>query len=456
MSENEVLFNETQLVAIGSLKPYDKNPRRGNVKAIADSLTLNKQYRPIVVQKKTKKILAGNHTWQAAKALGWTKIAVVFIDVNDEEAKRIVLADNRTTDLAGYDDKILADLLKSLGSHEGTGYSESDMQAILGATEEAMSAVGDMGYDDLTFEEVLTASDNASTGRSPSMLFPADIDGDEEVSLKTGDDFEDADEHFRTSALQLTDDIYFEFGKNKYDIPHYRSDMFVESLPKMLQTWGGREASTDDGVSTYLWNYGLASSTGVPFDRAILAFFTHDFKWEGWWDKPAIYTTKVLNLGVRMAISPDFSIWWDDPKILQLYSIYRSQWFGRYFQEAGIRTIPRVGMHNNQEMLDISLMGIPKGVPVVGMQLQTVDPKNPDEMKAAVEGIQYIHDKIEPGQFLVYGGGTAEKIVEMYNGRGINIRFLENYAAVRRNAGVFGTGREIERQRNEQNKQSAD
>ncbi len=449
MSENEVLFTETKMVPVTSLKPYDKNPRKGNVRAIAESLSTNKQYRPIVVQQKTKKILAGNHTWQAAKALGWSQIAVVFVDVSDEEAKRIVLADNRTTDLAGYDDKVLAELLKSLGDPEGTGYTESDMQAIIGATQEAMSVVAEMAMDDSSFEEIVNASEVASGARSPQILPRSGIETDEYGNVLTGDAFEDAPEEFVASALQLTDDINFEKGVNKYDIPVFRRDMLVESLPKMLRTWGGREAGEEDGVSHYLWNYGLASSTGVPFDRAILAFYTHDFKWEVWWDKPAVYTTKVLNLGVRMAVAPDFSIWFEDPMIMSMYNIFRIQWMGRFMQEAGIRVIPNVGPLHTQELMDLSLLGIPKNPPVVAMQLQTVDANNPVEVQKAIDSIQYIHDKIHPGEWIVYGGGTAEKIVNTFDGKGINLRFLENYAAVRRNAGVFGTGREIERKRKE-------
>ena len=78
---SDILFERTQLVPLTSLKTYDKNPRKGNVKAIAESLKTNKQYRPIVVQKKSKKILAGNHTFKAAKELGWKEIAVVMTQI---------------------------------------------------------------------------------------------------------------------------------------------------------------------------------------------------------------------------------------------------------------------------------------------------------------------------------------------------------------------------------------
>jgi DNA modification methylase len=119
-------------VDIGTLKPYPGNPRQGDVEAIAHSLSKNGQYRPIVVRAETLEILAGNHTWKAAKHLGWPTIAVSFIhELTDDEAKRIVLADNRYSDLATYDPQALADLLTSLEDPDGTGYAASDIESLL-------------------------------------------------------------------------------------------------------------------------------------------------------------------------------------------------------------------------------------------------------------------------------------------------------------------------------------
>jgi hypothetical protein len=50
------------------------NVRQGDIGAISESLKAHGQYRPIVVDKRTNRILAGNHTWKAAKSLGWTQI----------------------------------------------------------------------------------------------------------------------------------------------------------------------------------------------------------------------------------------------------------------------------------------------------------------------------------------------------------------------------------------------
>lgn len=114
-------------VPVSGLKPYGKNPRRGNVEMIKESLELHGQYKPIVVRTGTNEVLAGNHTLKAAKELGWTDIAATFVDVDDDKAARIVLVDNRSNDVAGYDDEVLQELLESLPDLAGTGFSPDDL-----------------------------------------------------------------------------------------------------------------------------------------------------------------------------------------------------------------------------------------------------------------------------------------------------------------------------------------
>lgn len=119
---------------IDSVSPHPRNVRQGDIGAISHSLEVNGQYRPIVVHKSTNHILAGNHTWKAAKALGWTKIAATFVDCSDDDAMRILLADNKANDLATYDDQGLMDLLKHMVVNhnlEGTLYEPSDLDDLI-------------------------------------------------------------------------------------------------------------------------------------------------------------------------------------------------------------------------------------------------------------------------------------------------------------------------------------
>ena len=126
----------SEAVPPGTLNPYHRNPRHGDVDAIASAVDALGQYKPIVVNKGTltgrpNEILAGNHTHQAITRLGLPTIDVVWLDVDDATAAKIVVADNRTGDLAGYDHDVLFDLLQGLQTLEGTGFSQTDYDSLI-------------------------------------------------------------------------------------------------------------------------------------------------------------------------------------------------------------------------------------------------------------------------------------------------------------------------------------
>jgi ParB-like chromosome segregation protein Spo0J len=114
-------------VPLKSLKAWPKNPRTHDLDSLKASLEANGQFRPILIQKSSGRIIAGHGTWQAAKALGWTDVTVQRLDVDDEAAKRILVADNRTSDHAGYNEGGLLKILESLPSLTGTGFSDESL-----------------------------------------------------------------------------------------------------------------------------------------------------------------------------------------------------------------------------------------------------------------------------------------------------------------------------------------
>jgi hypothetical protein len=115
---------------VDKLQEYPNNARRGNIAMLVESLKTNTQYKPIVVQKSTNYVLAGNHILRAAKQLGWERIYAVFIDCDYDQGLRIVLADNRASDLGEYNDDILKLLLESVTDFKGTGYTEDDLKEL--------------------------------------------------------------------------------------------------------------------------------------------------------------------------------------------------------------------------------------------------------------------------------------------------------------------------------------
>ncbi len=88
-----------------------------NLEAIKGSLTQFGQRKPIVIGAGNV-VIAGNGTLAAAKSLGWNEIEVVRVpdDWTPEQAKAFALADNRTAELATWDNAVLQQQLSELES----------------------------------------------------------------------------------------------------------------------------------------------------------------------------------------------------------------------------------------------------------------------------------------------------------------------------------------------------
>ena len=117
------------------------NPRRGNIDAVAESMETNGVYQPVIINRGTHtgremEVIAGNHRVQAAQKLGLESIPAIVLDITDSEAKRIALADNRTSDLAEYDAQALLDMLDDLDDLVGTGYDLDDLDELRADLEE--------------------------------------------------------------------------------------------------------------------------------------------------------------------------------------------------------------------------------------------------------------------------------------------------------------------------------
>lgn len=131
---------EIETVRMRDLRLFSGNARRGDVDKIAQSLEVNGQYKPIVVNRGTKtdtanEVLAGNHTVMAAQKLGWKEIDAVFVDVDRTTAVRIVLVDNQASDSASNDNEALLSLLQEVGDLAGSAFEQSDLDALLALVE---------------------------------------------------------------------------------------------------------------------------------------------------------------------------------------------------------------------------------------------------------------------------------------------------------------------------------
>ena len=126
------------IIDIDTTKPDTRNTRKHNernINAIKDSLRLYGQRKPIICNAKTKIIEAGNGLWTAAKSLGWTEIAAIFVDDDAKTAKSYGIMDNQAALLSEWDWSNLKDTFETLddGSFDltATGFTDTEIEDIM-------------------------------------------------------------------------------------------------------------------------------------------------------------------------------------------------------------------------------------------------------------------------------------------------------------------------------------
>lgn len=237
------------LVRPAELNIFHRNPRKGDVKAIAASLKAHDQYKPIVVNRGTHtgrpfEVLAGNHTLMAIRDLAeqypddprWGDVLVHWLDVDDDRCNRIVAADNQTAQLGGFDFQELAGLLEDIGEVNlaDIGFSDEDFADLKARLEESAldlppkpEGLQDTSTNPNTADPDRHDSYEATTTRTMILAMPIpqfvwaqeqlaamradwDIDNNTDVVLElisrdTGIEIPDADAQVSADAIEQAD-----------------------------------------------------------------------------------------------------------------------------------------------------------------------------------------------------------------------------------------------------------
>lgn len=98
------------------LKPYEKNPRQNDdaVEYVANSIKQFGFKVPLVIDKNNV-IVAGHTRYKASKQLGLKEVpCIVADDLTPAQIKAFRIAENKTNDLASWDDDLLGEELKDI------------------------------------------------------------------------------------------------------------------------------------------------------------------------------------------------------------------------------------------------------------------------------------------------------------------------------------------------------
>lgn len=130
----------TERTPVDDLREHPDNYNQGVINLIADSLRVHGMVRPILVSVGTPgipdgTIIAGAHTWKAAKSLDWDEVATTYRSFPSEDyAVRYLVADNETARAAAKNREKLKAILDPIAETttgdilSGTGVSEEEYQ----------------------------------------------------------------------------------------------------------------------------------------------------------------------------------------------------------------------------------------------------------------------------------------------------------------------------------------
>lgn len=137
-------------------------------------------------------------------------------------------------------------------------------------------------------------------------------------------------------------------------------------------------------------------------ENYIACFYYDDFKFMAAWRNPDKYVEKLREF--KAVVSPNFSLYTDFPRALQILSCCRRQWVGAYWQMLGLDVIPNV-CWGDKKSFDYCFLGIPSGgvvsVSTVGVK---ADPEwNGTAGNMFMDGYNEMMRRLHPSVVLFYG-----------------------------------------------------
>lgn len=143
--------------------------------------------------------------------------------------------------------------------------------------------------------------------------------------------------------------------------------------------------------------FNYAKGCKSPGDVGI-HFFLDDAQFVRVWNSPDTYIPLLSKF--RYLCAPDFSMYSDMPKVLQIYNHYRKHWLATYWQELGLTVIPTISW-STPDSFEWCFDGEPKNsivaVGTAGTQISKAS------RAAFMAGYMAMLERLDPCEVLVFG-----------------------------------------------------
>lgn len=132
-------------------------------------------------------------------------------------------------------------------------------------------------------------------------------------------------------------------------------------------------------------------------------FFVDDYQFNRLWTNIDRYVPMLSEF--QYVMSPDFSLYTDFPKAIQIYNHYRKHWVGAYLQEAGVSVIPTITW-STPDSYDWCFDGEPEGGTVAVSSVGCMNSRERKEL--FVSGYREMVRRLHPEKIIFYGAMPPE------------------------------------------------
>lgn len=154
-----------------------------------------------------------------------------------------------------------------------------------------------------------------------------------------------------------------------------------------------------DVLPATLINYNARNRLGQPQSGDCVHFFLDDYRFETMWTQPERSLARVIRVG--MSLTPDFSLYPEMPRIVQMWNIYRSRWCGAWMSAAGVQVIPTLGW-SDESSYSYAFTGLGSGG-TVAISTVGIIRASAQEQDRFMAGHQAMIDIVRPARVIVYG-----------------------------------------------------
>lgn len=337
---------------------------------------------------------------EAIKA-GETVLPCILIDC-EESAENEILA---TLDNIGLMAQRNTDALNSLLKSQNTATA-----ALKTENERKLAQLRKDVAESITEAPTGPLLKQAKTRIRPTKSLPEESGSGEETIPDSYDTEEP--EVFQT----IIDETVLFPGKTFLGIPELLETNLATPDLAPVRTWTKNEP---DGTDAY---YCISNQFTQDMQVGTLGFYTDDHRFNDAYASSGAFIDFLNTLNPSALIGPDFSAFTYYPAVMALWSVYKSRWCTRLWQEAGFQVIPTIQVIDKSYSLtkEYVLQTLPR-CPVIALECRNT---KKEEYHLISQLISLCVKEIKPSCVVLYGGLEKQKYIHGDLPKKVDYRYL--------------------------------